>query len=115
MIVGTVLVTAALVLAMQVTQQAGAGAPPSITLASQFGIPADRTFSDWSALDHAIHVLLYDIPVWFLLVLAAAVLYWLTDWTDEKLGLLFSRRRPHATSSSDASHQPLPQPSEMSR
>src|SRR5579871_2998095 len=116
MIVGTVLVTAVLVLAMQVMGQAGAGAPASITLASQFGIPADRTFSDWSAVDHAIHVLLYDIPVWFLLVLAAAVLYWLSDWTDEKLGMLLGRARPPANSSPSSSHgspQPLPQPSEM--
>jgi hypothetical protein len=94
MIVGTVLVTAVLVLAMQVMDPTASGTRPTITLASQFGIPAERTFSNWPAIEQAIHAVLYDIPVWFLLVLAAAVLYWLTDWTDEKLGLLFGRPRP---------------------
>jgi hypothetical protein len=117
MIVGTVLVTAVLVLAMQVMDQAASGTRPSITLASQLGLPADRTFSDWPVIEPAMHAVLYDMPIWFLLVLAAAVLYWLTDWTDEKLGLLFSRRRPPVAAESlpGESPQPLPRPSEVPR
>src|SRR5580704_17412540 len=111
MIVGTVLVTAVLVLAMQVMDSAASGARPIITIASQLGIPADRTFTDWPVVAPMIHALLYDIPVWFLLVLAAAVLYWLTDWTDEKLGALFGRARPPAADTlpgGSPSPQPLP-------
>jgi hypothetical protein len=94
MIAGTALVTAVLVLAMQVMDPAASGTRPTITLASQFGIPADRTFSDWPGIENLIDAVLNDNPVWFLLVLAAAVLYWLTDWTNEKLGVLFGRPRP---------------------
>jgi hypothetical protein len=100
MIAGTVLVTAVLVLAMQVMDQAASGTRPSITLASQFGIPADHTFSSWPAVEQPLHALVNDIPVWFLLVLAAALLYWLTDWTDEKLGVLFRRVPPAAAAKS---------------
>jgi hypothetical protein len=113
MIVGTALVTAVLVLAMQV--MAGSGTQPSITLASQFGIPPDRIFTDWPVVQPAIHALVYDIPVWFLLVLAAAVLYWLIDWTDERLGKLFGRSRPPAPAHSSPGAQPLPHPSEVPR
>jgi hypothetical protein len=117
MIVGTVLVTAVLVLATQVMDQAASGARQSITLATQLGLPAERTFTDWPVVEPAIHAVLYDIPIWFLLVLAAAVLYWLTDWTDEKLGALFSRRPPaaFAQSSPGDSVEPLPRPSEVPR
>ena len=96
MAAGTVLVTALLVLCSQVMGPAVDGTRPKITLASQFGIPADRAFTDWPLLDQAIHAVVNDIPIWFLLVLVAAVIYWLIDWTDEKLGLLFSRRTPPA-------------------
>jgi hypothetical protein len=96
MAAGTILVTALLVLCSQVMAPAADGTRPKITLASQFGIPADRAFTDWPFVDQAIHAVVNDIPIWFLLVLVAAVIYWLIDWTDEKLGLLFSRRTPPA-------------------
>jgi hypothetical protein len=116
MIVGTVLVTAVLVLAMQVMDQAESGARTSITLASQLGLAADRTFTDWPVIEPAIHTVLYDVPIWFLLVLTAAVLYWLIDWTDEKLGLLYSRRpKPAAKSATGVLREPLPAPSEVPR
>jgi hypothetical protein len=118
MIVGTVLVTAVLVLAMQVMDSAAAGGRPIITVASQLGIAPDRTFTDWPVVAPAIHAVLFDIPVWFLLVLAAAVLYWLTDWTDEKLGVLFGRARPPAADTlpgGSPSPQPLPHPTEVPR
>jgi hypothetical protein len=118
MIVGTVLVTAVLVLATQVMDQAASGTRTSITLASQLGLPAERTFTDWPVIEPAIHTIVYDVPVWFLLVLTAAVLYWLTDWTDEKLVRLYSRRPPAAeksVSGGSPSPQPLPHPSEVPR
>jgi hypothetical protein len=118
MIVGTVLVTAVLVLAMQVMDQAASGTRTSITLASQLNLPADRTFTDWPVIEPAIHTVLYDVPIWFLLVLAAAVLYWLTDWTDEKLTRLYSRRPPAETKSGSGESpqpQPFPHPTEVPR
>jgi hypothetical protein len=96
MAAGTILVTALLVLCSQVMDPTADGTRPKITLASQFGIPPDRAFTDWPFVDQAIHAVVNDIPIWFLLVLVAAVIYWLIDWTDEKLGLLFSRRTPPA-------------------
>jgi hypothetical protein len=96
MAAATVLVTALLVLCSQVMGPAADGTRAKITLASQFGIPAERVFTDWPVVEQAIHAVVNDIPIWFLLVLLAAVIYWLIDWTDEKLGLLFSRRTPNA-------------------
>jgi len=96
MVAGTVLVTALLVLCAQVMGPSAEGTRPKITLASQFGIPEGRSFTDWQVVEQAIHAVVNDIPIWFLLVLLAAVIYWLIDWTDEKLGVLFSRRKPPA-------------------
>jgi len=111
MIVGTVLVTAVLVLAAQVMDQAASGTRTTITLASQLGLPADRTFTDWPVIEPIIRAVVYDIPIWFLLVLAAAVLYWLIDWTDENLTRLYSRRaRPPAETNSGPGESPKPQP-----
>ena len=94
MAAGIVLVTALLVLCTQVMGPNADGVRPKVTLASQFEIPADRSFTDWPVVEQAIHAVVNDIPIWFLLVLLAAVIYWLIDWTDEKLGVLFSGRKP---------------------
>jgi hypothetical protein len=94
MIAGIVLVTAILVFAMQVMQQSETGTRPSITIATQFNIPADRAFTDWPIVDQVIHFIINDAQLWILLVLAAAVIYWVLDWIDEKLTDLCRRGSP---------------------
>jgi hypothetical protein len=87
MAAGIVLVIAVMLLITQLMVQGSTGAWPSITLASELGIPADRVFSDWIILDKPIHFLLYDTQFWIVLVFVAALIYWVLDWTSEKLGV----------------------------
>jgi hypothetical protein len=86
-----ILVTALLVFSKQVIEQSETGSRPSITLATQFNIPAERAFTDWSLLDPAIRFILNDAQVWILMILVAAAVYWVFDWADEKLYLLYAR------------------------
>jgi hypothetical protein len=84
---GIVLVIAVMLLVTQLMLQGSSGAWPNITIASELNVPADRVFSDWSILDKPIHFLLFDTQLWIILVFAAALTYWVTDWTSEKLGV----------------------------
>ena len=96
MIAGIVLVSAILVLAMQVMEPSTSGARPNITIASQFNIPADHAFTGWPVLDQPLDVVANDIQLWILMVLAAALIYWVADWTNEKLSVLYKRAPPPA-------------------
>ena len=96
MIAGIFLVTAVLVMAAQVMDASASGSRTSITIASQFNIPADRAFTDWPVIGPLLHFLANDIQVWVLLALAAAVIYWVADWTNEKLSVLCRRAPPAA-------------------
>jgi hypothetical protein len=96
MIAGIVLVAAILVLVVQVMDPSTSGARPDITIASQFNIPADRVFTGWPVLDQPLHVVTDDIQIWILMILAAAVIYWVADWSNEKLSALYKRTPPAA-------------------
>jgi hypothetical protein len=78
-----------------VTQLMGQGATgqwPSITIASELGIPADRVYSDWAILNRPVQFVLGDVQLWIVLVFAAALIYWVTDWAQEHLSRHLSRR-----------------------
>jgi hypothetical protein len=94
MLAGIVCLIGLMFLATQLMLQGSTGAWPSITVASELGIPADRVFSDWIILDKPIHFILADVQLWIILVLAAALIYWVMDWTEEKLSRLAKRPSP---------------------
>lgn len=85
MLAGIIVVLALMMLAEQLKGQAATGAWPSITLASQLNIPADRVLSDWTILDRAAQFILGDVQLWVVMICAAALIYWLTDFTSEML------------------------------
>ncbi|HEY6256979.1 MAG TPA: hypothetical protein VIY51_14425, partial [Xanthobacteraceae bacterium] len=99
MIAGIIIVVALMMLATQLMGQAATGAWPSITLSSEFGIPADRVFSNWFILDRPLQFILGDVQLWVVMIFAAALIYWLTDWTSEMLGRIFRRAPPPAATS----------------
>ena len=43
-------------------------------------------------LDRPIQFVLSGIELWVVMIFAAALIYWLMDWTSEMLARLFSRR-----------------------
>jgi hypothetical protein len=94
MAAGIVLLIGLMVLATQLMGLGAKGEWPSITVASELGIPADRAFSDWVILNRPLQFILGDVQLWIVLVFAAALIYWLTDWTDEQLSRRLSRRAP---------------------
>ncbi len=92
MVAGIVLLIGLMFLVTQLMGQGRTGEWPSITLASEFNIPADRVFSDWIILDRPIHFVLDDVQLWIVLVFMAGLIYWAMDWTDEQLSRI--GRRP---------------------
>jgi hypothetical protein len=95
MVAGIVCLIGLMLLATQLMGQAGTGAWPSITLASELDIPADRVFSGWIILDRPIQFILGDVQLWLVLVFTAALIYWVTDWTGEKLSRIrFGKSAP---------------------
>src|SRR5258708_15942031 len=87
MAAGISFLTALMLLATQLTRKASTGNWPSITLASELDIPADRVFFDWAILNKPIQFIVSDVQLWIILVFAAGLIYWATDWTSERLGL----------------------------
>ena len=83
MIAGIVLVIALFFLGMQVMDPSF-----NITLASEFNIPTDKVFSNWAILNWPLHAVIYDAPIGSPLLLAGGVIYWVSDWLNEKLGTL---------------------------
>jgi hypothetical protein len=94
MTAGIVFLIGLMFLATQLMGQGSTGEWPSITLASEFNIPADRVFSDWIILDKPIHCIVDDVQLWIVLVFAAALIYWVTDWTAEQLSRVAKRAPP---------------------
>jgi hypothetical protein len=94
MTAGIVLLIGLMFLATQLMGQGSTGEWPSITLASEFGIPADRVLSDWIVLDRPAQFILGDVQLWIVLVFAAALIYWVTDWTSEQLRRIGKRTPP---------------------
>jgi hypothetical protein len=91
MAAGIVCLIGVMLLATQLMGQASTGAWPSVTLASELDIPADRVFSGWIIVDRPIQFILGDVQLWIVLVFASALIYWVTDWTSEKLNRLGKR------------------------
>jgi hypothetical protein len=94
MVAGIVLLIGLMLLVTQMMAQGSTGEWPSITIASEFDIPADHVLSDWIILNKPIQFILADVQFWIILVFAAALIYWVTDWTDEKLSRLAKRAPP---------------------
>jgi hypothetical protein len=94
MTAGIVFLIGLMVLATQLMGQASSGEWPSITLASELGIPADRVFSDWIVIERPLHFIIADVQLWLVLVFAAALIFWVTDWTSEMLSRLGKRSPP---------------------
>jgi hypothetical protein len=82
MIAGIVLVIGLLFLGMQMTDPSS-----NATLASEMSIAPDQALTDWAIFNRLIHFILDDIPLAGLLLFAAGVIYWISDWLNEKLGL----------------------------
>jgi hypothetical protein len=95
MLAGIIVVLALMMLAEQLKNQAATGTWPSITLASELNIPADRVLSDWMILGRAVQFILADVQLWVVMICAAALIYWLMDFTSEMLTRLF-RAKPSA-------------------
>jgi hypothetical protein len=93
MTAGIVFLIGLMLLATQLMLQGSTGAWPNITLASELGISADRVFFDWVVLEKPAHFLLHDVQLCIILIFAAALIYWVTDWTAEQLNRL-SKRPP---------------------
>jgi len=89
MIAGIIVVIALMMLAEQLQGLAATGAWPSITLASELDIAADRVLSDWTILGQAVQFILRDVQLWVVMICAAALIYWLMDFTSEMLTRLF--------------------------
>ena len=117
MFAGIIFLIGLMFLATQLMIQGSTGAWPSITVASELGIPADRVFSDWMILERPIWFILADVQLWILLVLAAALIYWVMDWTDEMLSRILGRPPPElaqepelADSDNQSERCPFPAP-----
>ena len=82
MIAAIVLVIGLLFLGVQITDPSS-----SISLASELNLPPDKTFTDLAILDRPLRLILYDIPLAGLFLFAAGLIYWISDWLNEKLGL----------------------------
>jgi uncharacterized membrane protein len=89
-----VLLIGLMFLVTQLMGQGVTGAWPSITIASELGIPADQVYSGWAILNRPVQFLLGDVQLWVVLVFAAALIYWLTDWTQEQLSRHLSKPAP---------------------
>jgi hypothetical protein len=94
MVAGTVFLTGLMLLITQLMIQGTSGTWPSITLASEFGWPTDRAYADWMVVDTALRFLANGVQLWLVLVFVAAVVFWLGDFTREKLTRLFGRPMP---------------------
>jgi hypothetical protein len=94
MAAGIVLLIGLMFLITQLMGQGTTGEWPSITIASELGIPADRVYSDWMILNRPLQFVLGDVQLWIVLIFAAALTYWVTDWTEEQLSRRLSRRTP---------------------
>ncbi|HEY7300535.1 MAG TPA: hypothetical protein VH684_21775 [Xanthobacteraceae bacterium] len=81
MIAAIVLVLGLLFLGMQITDPSS-----NATLGSELNIPPDQALTDWAILNKPLHFMLDDIPLAGLLLFAAGVIYWISDWLNEKLG-----------------------------
>src|SRR5215831_11595476 len=89
MIAAIVLVIGLLFLGIQIADPSS-----SISLASELDLPPDKTFTDLAVLDRPLHLILYDIPLAGLFLFAAGLIYWTSDWLNEKLRLMGKTASP---------------------
>lgn len=88
-------------LATQLMGLGQSGEWPSITLASELGLPADLAFSDWAVLDRPLRFIVADMQLWIVLVLAAGLIYWVIDWASELIERVFGNGRAPAQHTSE--------------
>ena len=81
MIAAIVLVIGLLLLGVQITDTSS-----DITVASELNLPPDKAFTGWAVLDRLLHLILYDVPLAGLFLFAAGVIYWASDWLNERMG-----------------------------
>ncbi len=93
MVAGTILLIGLMLLVAQLMAQGATGEWPSITLASELGLPAEGVYSGWMAIDTVLRFHVNEVQLWLVLVFTAAVIYWLVDFADEQLARLGGRRR----------------------
>src|SRR5262245_55363388 len=84
MIAGVVIVIGVLFLSAQFMDSSA-----TMSLASEFQIPANKEFTSWTILDRPLHAIIFDVPVGCLLLLAGGGIYWISDWFNEKVGWQF--------------------------
>ena len=89
MIAAIVLVIGLLFLGVQITDPSS-----NTSLASALNLPPEKTFTDFAILDRPLHLVLYDIPLAGLFLFAAGLIYWTTDWLNEKLRLIGKSASP---------------------
>jgi uncharacterized membrane protein len=89
-----VLLVGLMFLVNQLMGQGATGAWPSITVASELGLPADQVYSGWAVVNKPVQFVLGEVQLWVVLVFAAALIYWLTDWTQEHRNRHLSKRAP---------------------
>jgi hypothetical protein len=94
MVAATILLAGLMLLVTQLMILGASGEWPSITLASALGLPADHVYAGAMVVNTAMRFLATEVQLWLVLALGAALVYWLGDFTDEKLARLFGRRRP---------------------
>jgi hypothetical protein len=64
-------------------------ASSTVSLASEFHIPANHEFTRWATLDRPVRAVVHDIPLGSLLLVAGGGVYWISNWLNEKLGCQF--------------------------
>jgi len=64
-------------------------ASSTVSLASEFHIPANHEFTRWATLDRPVRAVVHDIPLGSLLLVVGGGIYWISNWLNEKLGCQF--------------------------
>ena len=64
-------------------------ASSTVSLASEFHIPANHEFTRWATLDRPVRAVVHDIPLGSLLLVVGGGVYWISNWLNEKLGCQF--------------------------
>jgi len=109
MIAGTVFLIGLMLLITQLMVQGSSGEWPSITLASELALPADQVYSGVIVVDAVVRLVMSEVQLWTILVLAAALIYWLGDFTRETVGRLVGRPRPAISGAAQSLAETSPQ------
>jgi hypothetical protein len=70
-------------------------ASSTVSLASEFHIPANHEFTRWATLDRPVRAVVHDIPLGSLLLVVGGGIYWISNWLNEKLHHRDPQKKPH--------------------